>query len=304
VRVKGWLDAHAGAFRQALRRFGEHPLASLFEVAVFGIALALPLGFQAALENARAFAARFPAGPELSVFMTLEATKTDVGTIEARLGKLPDLERVSFVPRAEALAQLRKAAGLADVLDALPANPLPDAFFVRLKQADSARLQAAQAEIGKWPQVALVQVDSGWARKLEAVIGVSRAAVALIGLLLSGALLAITVNTVRLQMLDRREEIELCTLIGATRAFIRRPFLYFGALQGLFGGAVALGIVYGAAMLLNRSLAALADAYGTPVRFDPLAGAEAAVVVFFAAGLGYLAAWLSTSLLGKAGKPA
>jgi cell division transport system permease protein len=300
--LKGWLSAHAAAFRQALRRFGQHPFASLFEVAVFGIALALPLGFYVALENARAFAERFPSDPELSVFVALGASKADTGLIEARLRKLPDLDRVTFVPRGDALTEMRKAPGLAEVLDALPANPLPDAFIVRLKKTDSTRLQGAQAEISKWPQVALVQLDSGWARKLEAAIGAGRVAVALISLLLSGALLAIQFNTVRLQLLNQRDEIELSALIGATRAFIRRPFLYFGALQGLFGGAVALAIVTGTAMLLNRSFAALSDAYGTQARLDPLVDWEQALALLFAAGLGYLSAWICTSLLRKPGE--
>jgi len=281
------------ALQQALRRFGRHPLASLFEVAVLGIAVALPLGLHLAVEHLRAFSARFPAEPEISIFMQLGSDRSAVAAVEKRLREMPEVERVTFVPRAEALAALRKTAGLAEVLDALPTNPLPDALTVRLKARDTRRLEALRAETSTWPGVALVQVDSSWSRKLEAAVGVGQAAVALLALVLGAAVIAITFNTVRLQMTSRRDEIELSRLIGATHAFIRRPFLYFGGLQGLFGGGIALGLVTVVGVMLNRPLAEFAEAYGAQIRLEAIPPEVGAVVLAGAAGLGCGAAWLS-----------
>jgi len=279
--------------RQALRRFGRHPLTSLFEVAVLGIAIALPLGLHLAVDNLRAFAVRFPAEPEISIFMQVGADRSASNAVEKRLRQMPDVDRVTFVPRAEALAALRKSAGLAEVLDALPANPLPDALTVRLKIRDTRRLESLQKEASTWPQVALVQVDSSWSRKLEAAIGVGQVTALLLAAVLGVAVVAITFNTVRLQMANRRDEIELSRLIGATNGFIRRPYLYFGVLQGLFGGGIAIGLVTAAGIVLNNALTTLAEAYGAQVRLEAIPPEIGLVVLVGAAGLGCCAAWLS-----------
>ncbi len=291
--MKSWLSAHAVAMRQALRRFSLHPFSSLFEIAVLGFAIALPVGLHLTVENVRTFAARFPAEPEISVFMQLNADRAASAAIEKRLHNLPDVDRVTFISRAEALATLRKSAGLAEVLDALPANPLPDALTVRLKSIDTKRLETVRSEISGWPQVALVQIDSAWARKVEAAVGVGRAAVALLAAVLGIAVIAITFNTVRTQMLERRSEIELSRLIGATNAYIRRPFLYFGALQGFCGAAMALAIVAAGRSVISQALTEFSDAYGAEATFEPLLPVTALSVLAFAVGLGCCAAWLS-----------
>ena len=98
-------------------------------------------------------------------------------------------------------------------------------------------------EAAAWPKVAHVQLDSEWARKLDAALRFGRTAVGILGGLLAAALVAVTFNTIRLQILTRREEIEVSKLIGATNPFIRRPFLWFGALQGVAGGLAAWLII-------------------------------------------------------------
>jgi cell division transport system permease protein len=293
--LKAWLNAHGTSFRTALRRFARHPFGSLFEVAVFGIALALPLVLYVGVDNLRAFAARQPAEPEISVFLDTDASPADIESIRTRLAGLEGLERVTFIPKEDAARAMRQTPAVAEVLEALPANPLPDAFTVRLGNGQVDRLEQARREIGGWPRVALAQVDSNWARRLQAAIRVAQAAVLIIAVLLASAVVAITFNTVRLQMLDRREEIELSRLIGATHGFIRRPFVYFGALQGFLGGGVALGIVAVGSILLNQPLAELSDAYGARMRIEPLAGEIGLALLGVSAVLGWGAAWLAAS---------
>ena len=155
----------------------------------------------------------------------------------------PESRRISafrLVAKDRALAELKKSSGLADVIEGLPQNPLPDAFVIEATDTSPAALEALRDEIRQWPRVAHVQLDAQWARRLDAGLRFARVVAAVLGTLLGIALVAVTFNTIRLQVLTRREEIEVIKLIGATDAFIQRPFLYFGALQGLAGGAVPM----------------------------------------------------------------
>jgi cell division transport system permease protein len=113
--------------------------------------------------------------------------------------------------------------------------------------------------------------------------------------LLGVALVAVTFNTIRLQILTQRDEIELCRLIGATHAYIRRPFFYLGSMLGLLGGLAALAIVVGGLAFLNRDLGTLAQLYGTDLRLSIPNPREMGAVLGAAAALGWLGAYLSVS---------
>src|SRR5260221_698764 len=145
------------------------------------------------------------------------------------------------------------------------------------------------------PGVAEVQADTVWARRLAALAGIGRLALWLLAALLGVGLIAVTFNTIRLQVLTQREEIEVLKLMGATDAFIRRPFYYLGALQGLAGGLVALVIVGVGLGLLNREVRMLADSYGSGFRFGFLSAGDALGVIAFAALIGWLGASLSVA---------
>jgi cell division transport system permease protein len=293
--VNSWINQHADTLVRTLLRLVRSPIATLFNVAVIGIALALPLGFYVVLDNIRQVAARLPAQPEVSVFLALDATRADAARIEGSLRKATSIAELRFVPRDEALAAMRKSGEFAGLLEGLPGNPLPDAFVVRLAAADPEGLEKLRAEAGKWPKVDRVQVDSAWARRLQAGLKVARLATAILAGMLAFALLAVTFNTIRLQILTQREEIEVCRLIGATNAFIRRPFLYFGTLQGLLGGGAALGFVAAGVALLNAGLVEVGHLYGADLILRLPGLADAGAVLGFAGALGWIGAWLSSS---------
>lgn len=293
--MKTWLTQHLETLAGTVVRMLRAPLGTLFNVAVIGIALALPLGLYVVLDNAREQAGRLPARPEMSVFLALDAATADAKRVETSLRKAAGVTEVKFVSRSEALAAMRRSPELAPLLDGLPENPLPDAFVVRLADAPPERLEALREEVAKWPKVDTVQVDSAWARRLEAILRAARLGTALLAGLLAFALLTVTFNTIRLQILTRREEIEVSRLIGATNAFIRRPFLYFGTLQGLLGGAMALGIVAGGAALLAAPLQEVGRLYATELSMHLPGPGDAIAVVGFAGMLGWIGAWLSSS---------
>jgi hypothetical protein len=185
---------------------------------------------------------------------TLRVLFHQVGVTVLPLSTHAAIGRYQFVAKAMALEDLKKAAGLSGIVEELGRNPLPDAFVVTGRPDGAEALEALRSEAAKWPGVDHAQLDTLWARQVEAVIRGGRMVVVILGTLLGVALVAITFNTIRLQILGRREEIEVSKLIGATNAFIRRPFLYLGTLQGLIGACIAWGLVMFAVGVLEHEL--------------------------------------------------
>jgi cell division transport system permease protein len=150
-------------------------------------------------------------------------------------------------------------------------------------------------ELRALPAVAEVRLDSDWARRFSTLARIARTGIALLAALLAFGLVAVTFNTIRLQVLTQRQEIEVSRLIGATDAFIRRPFYYLGLLQGLAGGLVALAIVAGSLAALNAGVAELSKSYGSSFRLQFLPDPDLVAVLAFSALLGWLGAYMSVS---------
>lgn len=293
--MRVWLAQHARIFATTLAQLARSPLPSLLNIGVIGVALALPVGLYVALVNLQGVASRLAAGPQLTLFLALDAGSGDAARIEARLRQRPGVRKFGFVPREQALKDLKAGTGLGDVIDGLGRNPLPDAFVVDAADGTPQQLEALRDEFRRWPKVDHVQLDSAWARRLEAVLALGRLVVLLLGGLLAFALTAITFNTIRLQILTRYEEIEVARLIGATDPFIRRPFLYYGAVLGLAGGAAAWAIVWAAVHLLNGGVLELSRLYGADFALSQLTPADSASLLVFSAWLGWCGAWLSVN---------
>ncbi len=290
-----WLRQHGQAIAAALGKLASQKAAAALNALVIGIALALPAGGYALLSSLRTVALGASLEPQLSVFLRADTKPPETETLGRRLKEDARVRDVRFVPREQALKELQATEGLAEVVAALNRNPLPDAFVVRPKAAEAAALEALARELRALPAVAHVQVDSAWARRLGALARTARLAIALLAALLAFGLVAITFNTIRLQILTQRAEIEISKLIGATDAFIRRPFFYLGALQGIAGGLVALAILWGSLAALNVGVSELSASYGSTFRLAFLEPGDAAAVALFSAGLGWFGAFLSVS---------
>jgi len=289
------LREHLRVLRGTLQRLRLTPGASLFSILVIGIALSLPVGGYILLQSMQTLDARLGAKPQISLYLASSTSPAEIGKLGDKLRRHEAIETVEFIARDAALKQLRQSTGMADVIDGLAQNPLPDAFIVHPKSRDPATLEALRNELQAGAGVENAKLDSDWLRKLEAILDFGRLAVALLAALLSFALVAITFNTIRLQILTRRQEIEVAKLIGATDAFIRRPFLYFGMLQGLLGGVGAWLLVSGMLYALNASLVELASLYASSFALQPLTPADSLTLLVFSAYLGWLGAWFSVA---------
>jgi cell division transport system permease protein len=291
--VRNWIYQHWRNLGATLGRLASTPLASLLNIGVIGIALALPLGLYVVLVNVQPFARDRAPVPQLSIFLATDAKPADAQAITARLKNHAGVKNHRFVPRDAALAELKARSGMADVIDSLNQNPLPDGFIVEARDGSAAALESLREEMKRWPKIAHVQLDSVWARRLDAVLRLGRLVLLLLAGVLAFALAAVTFNTIRLQVLTQREEIEVAKLIGATDAFIQRPFLYYGALLGLAGGLAAWLIVWGGLALLNSVLAELTQLYGASFWLRHLSFLDSVAVCLAAAALGWLGAALS-----------
>ena len=291
--MKAWLAQHARCAGLTLAKLARTPLGSALNIVVIGIALSLPVGLYLLIDNLQTASGQLAAEPQISAFLALDASRAEIAQIETRLKQNPRVLRFRFVPRAEALQELKQSSGLADVIDSLPQNPLPDAFIVTAKDNAPQALDALRDEIKQLPRVVHAQLDAAWARRLDATLRFGRLVVLFLGGLLAVALIAVTFNTIRLQVLTQRDEVEVVKLIGATDAFIRRPFLYYGALQGAAGGLVAWLIVSGGVWLVNHNLGELSHVYASLFQLIALTPADSLCLLLLPAALGWFGALLS-----------
>jgi cell division transport system permease protein len=249
--------------------------------------------------------------PELSVFMKADAPREQSAGIAGNLRAIAPDAKIVFVPREKALEQLHAKSGLSDVLNTLGENPLPDSYVIKLNAyssaaessviklnayssaAESAQIDRVAEQMRALPGVETVQVDSAWVKRLAALLGILRLALLLLAATLGTVVIAVVFNTIRLQVLTQREEIQVSKLIGATDSFIHRPFYYTGALLGLCAGGVALGAVALALRPLNIAIAEFARLYASEFQLSPLDPLSMTALLALSAALGLAGAVLS-----------
>ncbi|MGB4913292.1 MAG: permease-like cell division protein FtsX, partial [Candidatus Dechloromonas phosphoritropha] len=290
--MNAWLSQHGAALASAFRRLWSAPLNTLLSLLVMGIVLTLPAFGYVLLDNLRDLGRNISGVQQISLFMSLDASRKEVAEIENQL-KQAATGTWRFVPKEEALKHMQANEGMAEIVASLPRNPLPDAFIVEPTNTEPAALEILRKEIAGWPNVAHVQLDSAWVKRFDAFLRIARLALWMLAGIFAAGLIAVTFNTIRLQVMAQAAEIEVARMIGATDTFIRRPFYYFGALQGVLGGLLAAALVVGALRLLAGPVGELAALYGTSFALRLPVPAEVAALAGIGAVLGWLGAQLS-----------
>ncbi len=264
--MSAWLNQHLHALQIAWRRLFGHTIGSLFTILVIGLVASLPAFAYLVVDNVAGLAGKLDPEPKLSIYLKTTAGEPEVAAVKQRLITMANIADSRFVSKDAALAEL-ESAGIADVAKTLEQNPLPHAFVIKPKSIEPAALDEMKERIESWTEVDVVELDSDWARKLRAFVEFGKHAVFFLTLVLGLALIFVMANTVRLQILNQREEIEVSRLIGATPSFIRRPFLYFGMMQAILGGLLALGLVALGIYGLNQATAPLVKLYAGEFSF-------------------------------------
>lgn len=261
-----WLRHHQYALRVALRRLRQHPLSSLANIVVIALMLTVPILGASVLQSSQPLARQLAVAPEITLFLAAGTSTTQQQALLTRIQQQSGthIAQARRLPRDQAMAQLRSDPAWAQALDALGSNPLPDALIVTLKDSDTPAQQAqALADTWRqWPEVDHVQLDSEWVRRLETLLSFIKVGLGLLGIAVIVVVLATVFNTVRLQALTQRDEIAVARLVGATESFVRRPFLYLGALTGLAASGLALLLAWLSLAPLNTLLGQFARSYG------------------------------------------
>ncbi|MBT8091853.1 MAG: permease-like cell division protein FtsX [Gammaproteobacteria bacterium] len=300
VRRRGalsiWASRHVGTSIAALGRLFQHPFSSLMIVLVIAVTLALPAAVNVIIKNAGAISGSWNNAFDFSAYLRLDVSADEANDIGDLLAQRADIDSVAVITADEALAEFKSRSGFADALEQLSENPLPHVLVVRPGAGNTgASIILMQEEIGNLPEVDFVQVDTEWVRRFHAILDIVRKAIAIGAGLLGLAIVVVIGNTIRLDIENRRDEIEVTKLIGATNAFVRRPFLWTGFWYGLLGGLMALALVFAGLKLLEEPVARLAGLYQTSIVISSLSIEESAAVVAIAVVLGLFGSWLTTA---------
>ncbi len=306
MNVGAYFGRHAQVLVGSLGRLARQPLAAFMTMSVIGIAVALPLLLGVFLQNARTAAGNLNAAFDLSVYLDRKAVGNPAEALAKQLRLRGDVAAVRVITADQALASFRDGSGFGKALDVLKDNPLPDTLVVTptLDAGTPQGTENLRAAIAAMPDVQVVQLDTDWIKRLQAILEVVRQAVILTGALLGLGVVLVVSNTIRLDILNRQAEIEVMKLVGASDGFTRRPFLYGGFWYGLGGGLVALLLVSFGTALLAAPVAHLALLYSSPFRLEGLSLVSTLQVLAAATALAWTGSWLAVRRHIRAIEPA
>jgi cell division transport system permease protein len=297
MSISAYFARHAQVLVGSLGRIVHQPFATLMTMGVIAIALALPLFLSLLLQNARIATGNWNEAYDLSVYMDKKASAGRVQSLSRQLKARGDVAAVRIITADQALAEFRNDSGFGKALDALSDNPLPDTLVVTptLTASTPQGTETLKTAIAALSDVQTVQIDTEWVKRLHAMLDLLRRVVLLTGGLLGVGIVLIVSNTIRLDILNRRAEIEVMKLVGASDGFARRPFLYSGIWYGLGGGLLALILVAIASTVLARPVAQLAFLYGSDFRLEGLKLVLGVGVLSLAVALSWLGSWLAAT---------
>ena len=295
-RLSGWFRRHGSTAAAAFGRLSRQPFASLMTVLVIAITLALPAALHLVIKNAQSISASWDNALDFSVYLNKDITLEQATRLADIVGQRADVESVTLVAADDALAEFRELSGFGEAVDQLTANPLPHTLVVRPAASNTeVTMGMLNEELGNLPEADFVQVDTEWVQRFHAILAILERAILMGAVLLGAAILVIIGNTIRLDIQNRRDEIEVTKLIGASNAFVRRPFLYSGFWYGLLGGLLALALVAYGLYVIEEPVARLSGLYERRLIVLSLDLRESALIVGVGVLLGLVGSWIAAT---------
>ncbi|MED5526737.1 permease-like cell division protein FtsX [Gallaecimonas pentaromativorans] len=305
-RLAMYFVRHAQQATGSLGELWRTPLASLLTIAVLGFSLTLPGTFYVLLKNIESVSSQFQKASEITLLLKDSVSTDDAAKAATRIGLYPEVAKAKLITRDEALTEFRAKSGFGEALDYLDSNPLPNVIVVEPTERNSSP-QAAKALLDKLRgerEVEQGRLDLDWLKRLDALVSMARDGVSLVALLLLVTMVLVVGNTIRLMIEHRRDSINVMKMVGATDAFVRRPFLYTGLWYGLAAGCLSLLLVTLGVLWLEQSVARVVDLYGSQFRLNGLDGSEMLAVLGLSVLLGLSGAYLAVWRHLKAMEPA
>lgn len=289
--VRAWARRHAFSLLSSLGTLVRHPVASAMTVMVLAVALCLPAGLWVTLDNADRIGQDFERLDTLSVFLDAGVDDDQAMRLSSRLSAWEEVAAVDPISPAEGLAELSGQMGLGEAVDVIEDNPLP--WVLEVTPVVATALPELAERLADEQGVEAVIVDLQWLERLSAMVELIGKLVLLLAVLFAVAVAFVVGNTIRMDIHNRREEIEVMALVGATTGFIRRPFLYSGLWYGLAGGALAWMLVRLGLIVLAGPVEALGGTYDSEFGLQPLSLESSLALVFGSGVLGVIGSWLA-----------
>lgn len=291
--ISSWREHHGWSAAASLRRLAAKPVGSMLTIAVMGLALALPLAFYLLLSNVQSLGNALGRNQVVNVFLKPEQVAGNAQLLAKQIAQHDGVANVTVKSPQQGMDELSKMQGFSDALHALDDNPLP--YVLEVQPQDDISADAASRlvqDLRGMRGVDLVQDSGTWRQRLDALLGVGNRAVLILAGLFALAVLLVVGNTVRVDITSRAEEIGVLKLIGASRAFVRRPYLYAGIWYGLFSGVLAVAVALAIEFALADPVARLSQVYEGKLRMGGLPPWLLLSVPVAAAFLGWLGARL------------
>ena len=284
-----WFSRHGATARSSLGRLVHQPFASFMIVLVIAVTLALPAALNLVIKNFAAISGGWDDALDFSVFLKKELTISEAEGIARLIEQRADVSGVELIAAEDALAEFKDQSGFGDALDQLAENPLPHTLVVRPSPANTVQsMSLLREELAGLPETDLVQVDTEWVQRFHAILEIVQRAI-----MIGAGLLGLAIVVV----------IEVTKLIGASNAFVRRPFLWSGFWFGLFGSLLALGLVQYGLYLLQPAVARLAGLYQSSLSVLTLGLEDSLAIVAAGVLLGLIGSWFAAARHMRAIEP-
>ena len=293
--ITAYFIHHARVLLGSLGQLTRHPLSSSMTMAVIAIALTLPAGLYLALNNISGLSAGWDSSTKISLFLHAKVSEKKAQTLVKRLRLHNEIDSISMISKEQGLEQFKQLSGFGDALQFLEGNPLPVVLVIQpiIDTERPERINLLLKELESDKLVDIAQLDMQWVKRLYGLLEIAHRVIWAIGGLLGLAVLLIVGNTIRLDIQNRRSEIEVSKLIGASNAFIRRPFLYTGFWYGFSGGLLAWLLTSLSLYMLAEPVENLALLYHSDFELSGLSFADTSSLIMISCGLGLLGSWLA-----------
>jgi cell division transport system permease protein len=264
--------------RQALGSLGElwrSKAASLMTIGVLGLSITLPSTLYVMVKNAENISSGWEQASQISLFLKQEVSQGDIDQLLKRVQLWPEIDKMEYISADQALEEFKQLSGFGDAITYLDTNPLPNVLLIsptsRHAGPTAARLLLDKLRAER--EVDIGKLDIEWLERLHGLLNVVKDLVSVIALLLFLAVVLIIGNTIRLNILSKKDEILVMKLVGATDAFIQRPFMYTGFWYGLLGGLLAWVLVILLLWWMSSSVNAVSELYQKSFNLTGIDGA-------------------------------